>query len=599
MSDVIISARDLTKTYRLYSKPHYKFLDAFGLLRNYEKYSEHHALKSVNFEIRRGEKVAFIGRNGAGKSTLLKLITGVTQPSSGALAVYSKANALLQIGSTFHPEFTGRENVLSYLAHLGIVGKSAQKKLDEVIEFSELEEYIDQPVKTYSTGMGARLMFSASTVMQPDLLVVDEILSVGDAYFASKSFERIKEMCATKGTTLLLVSHDIYSVQKLCDRMIWIDQGSLILDDAPEIVARGYEDSVRLQEERRLKKKTLQILSDTNNLSTLIYIELRVANGSTLGSPVFFSQLGITNSQLVLSEIDWVDHKIPSSQGVVEEGSCWGKEECYLGIHGRWMLNHGIFNKVVACIEVPKFLVDRAIANQNLGLKVTAWCEESTALIGEIRISGLQLAIPPLKLEARKWTNENLLAHNNGGTLGIKYLENEINTTGQQGTGAVLIEGASLLDNLNHKVFKIKHGDIAKFKVDYRVVDVDLFENCDICFVIFRAGTRENICRILTRDLRLNGKSPKGSITLEVKPMILGSGFFSLSVFIAKHGYLSNEQNLFYSINPDVYLSIPDVLEFEVIGDLITTNTAFVGEGRWTISEIFEPNSNRPDNDVN
>jgi lipopolysaccharide transport system ATP-binding protein len=192
MSEIVIRAVGLTKIFRLYSKPHYRFLDMFGLLRAPGAYQEHAALNSLDMEIRRGEKVAFIGRNGAGKSTLLRLITGVTQPSSGTLEVRQGANALLQIGTGFHPDFSGRENARAYLAHLGVAGRAAEEKIMGIVDFSELEEYIDQPVKTYSSGMMARLMFATSTAIAPDLLVLDEILGVGDAYFANKSFERIK-----------------------------------------------------------------------------------------------------------------------------------------------------------------------------------------------------------------------------------------------------------------------------------------------------------------------------------------------------------------------------------------------------------------------
>src|SRR5262249_8638959 len=167
-------ASDLTKVYRLYPKPHFRFLDMFGLLPKREgSFTEYRALDGVNLEVRRGEKVAIIGRNGAGKSTLLKLVSNVMQPTSGTLEVHGNARALLQMGSGFHPDFTGRENVYAYLAHLGITGKQADRKLVDIIDFSELEEYIDQPLKTYSTGMGVRLMFATSTAVVPDILVLD------------------------------------------------------------------------------------------------------------------------------------------------------------------------------------------------------------------------------------------------------------------------------------------------------------------------------------------------------------------------------------------------------------------------------------------
>src|SRR5207245_8841741 len=194
----------------------------------------HSALDGVSVEVRRGEKVAVIGRNGAGKSTFLKLVTKVIQPTAGSLEVRGDVHALLQIGTGFHPDFTGRQNVNAYLAQLGVTGADASRRCADAIAFAELEEYIDQPVKTYSTGMAVRLMFSASTAISPDLLVLDEILGVGDAYFAQKSYERMRDLCERNRTTLLLVTHDIYSAVKMCGRLVWSDRGRVLIDgDGP------------------------------------------------------------------------------------------------------------------------------------------------------------------------------------------------------------------------------------------------------------------------------------------------------------------------------------------------------------------------------
>jgi lipopolysaccharide transport system ATP-binding protein len=210
MTDLVIQAKNLKKIYRLYAGPGYRFLDMFGMLgKRPNAYTEHAALDGVDLDIRRGEKVAIIGRNGAGKSTLLKLITRVIEPTSGRLDVKGHAHALLQIGTGFHPDFTGRQNVYAYLAQLGVAGAEADQKYEEIVDFAELEEYIDQPVKTYSTGMGVRLMFSAATAIAPELLVLDEILGVGDAYFAAKSYQRMRDLCDRDGTTLLFVTHDV------------------------------------------------------------------------------------------------------------------------------------------------------------------------------------------------------------------------------------------------------------------------------------------------------------------------------------------------------------------------------------------------------
>ena len=293
MNDVVIRARDLKKVYRLYSSAVSRFLDIFGMLRkNNGAYTEHAALAGINLEIRKGEKVAFIGRNGAGKSTLLKLLTGVIEPTSGSLKVEGKAHALLQIGSGFHPDFTGRENVYAYLAQLGIAGREADRQYADIVEFAELEEYIGQPVKTYSSGMAVRLMFATSTAITPDLLVLDEVLGVGDAYFAHKSYGRIREMCDRDGTTLLLVTHDVYSAVDL-QRVIWIDRGTVLMDGDGATVVNAYENSIRLQEEQRLRLKAEQRSRElaVTERPTSAVLEIFAADGNPLPCPVYFSRI--------------------------------------------------------------------------------------------------------------------------------------------------------------------------------------------------------------------------------------------------------------------------------------------------------------------
>src|SRR5919202_2877465 len=309
MNNLIIQARELTKVYRLYSKPQYRFLDMFGLLgKKRGAFTEHAALDGVNMEILRGEKVAFIGRNGAGKSTLLKLITNVTEPTSGQLKVKGKVHALLQIGTGFHPVFTGRENVYAYLAQLGVTGREANRKCAEIIEFAELEEYIDQPVKTYSTGMGARLMFSTSTAITPNLLVLDEVLGVGDAYFTQKSYERIRELCEGEGATLLLVTHDVYSASKICDRVIWIDRGRVLMDGNAPTLIKAYEDSIRTQEEQRLRKRKLENLKALRGTNLAeqpdhILFEIRSRDNRPQPCPVYFSRISLYQEGVLIANL--------------------------------------------------------------------------------------------------------------------------------------------------------------------------------------------------------------------------------------------------------------------------------------------------------
>src|SRR6476646_6560777 len=298
VTDVAIRAASLTKVYRLYSRPSYRFLDMFGLLKAKPgAFTEHTALAGINLEIRRGEKVAIIGRNGAGKSTFLKLVTNVIQPTSGSLRVVGDVHALLQIGTGFHPDFTGRENVRAYLAQLGLSGAAAARRCEDAIAFAELEEYIDQPVKVYSTGMAMRLMFAASTAISPDLLVLDEVLGVGDAYFAQKSYERMRELCDRNGSTLLLVTHDIYSATRMCDRVIWLERGVVAMDGGAADVVKAYAESIRGQEEHRLRmKKQAQLAAAAADAKRdgagPLLLEIQASSSRLQPCPVYFS--GIT-----------------------------------------------------------------------------------------------------------------------------------------------------------------------------------------------------------------------------------------------------------------------------------------------------------------
>ena len=286
-----ISLRDISKVYRLYQKPGYKLLDLFGLCPpGGSYYSEHTALLTVNAEIGVGEKVAIIGRNGAGKSTLLKIIAGLLRPSSGTLTVNGKISNLLQLGTGFHPEFTGRQNVFASLAHQGIIGAEAANLFDRIVDFSEIEEYIDQPMKTYSTGMCSRLMFSSSIVMDPQILIVDELLGVGDAYFSHKSFGRMRDLCAEAGTTLLLVTHDIYSALNLCDRFIWIDRGAVRFDGNGRDAVTLYEKSIREQEEEWQRRRHGAIVRETKD-EQVVHVAVRSRSGFALSRPVAMSQL--------------------------------------------------------------------------------------------------------------------------------------------------------------------------------------------------------------------------------------------------------------------------------------------------------------------
>ena len=228
-----ISLTGIGKAFRTYPSQWARLREWLGLASS-ASYQGAWVLRHVDLDFKKGEAVGIVGLNGAGKSTLLKLIAGVTQPTEGSVKVLGKLSALLELGMGFHPDFTGRQNLLTAGQLMGIPLRRLEVLMPEIEGFAEIGEYIDRPVRVYSSGMQMRLAFSLATAEQPDVLIVDEALSVGDAYFQQKSFDRIRQFKAS-GTTLILVSHDHFAIQSICDRAILLQEGSVTLMLTPRV----------------------------------------------------------------------------------------------------------------------------------------------------------------------------------------------------------------------------------------------------------------------------------------------------------------------------------------------------------------------------
>ncbi|MFC7207160.1 ABC transporter ATP-binding protein [Comamonas endophytica] len=274
------------------------------------------ALQGLSFEVRKGETVGIIGRNGSGKSTLLQIICGTVAPTGGKVSIQGRVAALLELGAGFNAEFTGRENVLLTAAVLGFPQQSMQARMAQVLAFSELGDFLDQPVKTYSSGMYARLAFSIAIHVDPDILVVDEALSVGDARFVAKCMRRIKEI-QERGATILFVSHDVSSVRTLCQRAIWLDSGQLVEDGEVFPISGKYMEFM---------------LGDDASSAPAQRVEMAgpappdAANGKAAGSPE--NSHGLDNRPVT----HWGSHKglvlaasICNVQGVRKDIIPWGE----------------------------------------------------------------------------------------------------------------------------------------------------------------------------------------------------------------------------------------------------------------------------------
>lgn len=259
-SETVIKVNNVRKSFKVYKDRGY-MLKEMVLFANRRKYEVHEVLKGVSFQVGKGEAVGLIGQNGCGKSTTLKLLTKIIYPDSGSIEMKGRVSSLLELGAGFHPDMSGRENIYINAAIFGLTRDEIAKRLDDIIAFSELEHYIDNPVRTYSSGMYMRLAFSVAINVDADILLIDEILAVGDANFQAKCFNRLKEIKA-EGATIVIVSHSLGQIEQICERSIWIQDGEIKAEGSPREVHPIYLDYMgtkRLenaqQEAIRQKKK--------------------------------------------------------------------------------------------------------------------------------------------------------------------------------------------------------------------------------------------------------------------------------------------------------------------------------------------------------
>lgn len=322
MSSTIISVRDLTKSYRLYAKPSDRLKEVFLPWRNW--HSHFFALQNISFEIQAGEHIGILGVNGAGKSTLLQILAGVLTPTSGTVDVHGSLACLLELGAGFNPELTGRENVKFQLQLYNLSNNEIQKKIFEVEEFAEVGEFFDQPVKIYSSGMFLRVAFASAILAEPEILIIDEALAVGDARFQKKCYDKLNKL-KEQGTTVILVTHDIFGAKAYCSRLLLLDKGKLITDGNPEDVVTQYmqilypsaTEKGTSDVEKNEKAKQLPEFLPTDKTNTNTYIlHIDPANatnqwgsgGATLLGMRFFGLLPtnrFVNGQKIIIECDY------------------------------------------------------------------------------------------------------------------------------------------------------------------------------------------------------------------------------------------------------------------------------------------------------
>ena len=273
-NEIAIEVRDITKSFKVYLDKGSQLKERL-LFRKRCRYEERKVLRGISFNVKKGEAIGLIGHNGCGKSTTLKLLTRIMYPDSGTIKMNGRISSLIELGAGFHPDMSGRENIYTNAAIFGLTKKEIDARLEGIIEFSELADFIDNPVRTYSSGMYMRLAFSVAINVDADILLIDEILAVGDANFQSKCFNKLREIKA-QGTTIVIVSHSLGQIEQICDRSIWIHEGLIKAEGAPKEIDLEYLDYMsRKMQDKNKKSDDADSSSDE---------ESEVKNGKRWGS---------------------------------------------------------------------------------------------------------------------------------------------------------------------------------------------------------------------------------------------------------------------------------------------------------------------------
>ena len=250
-NEIAIDVNNITKSFKVFLDKGSQLKERL-LFRKRSRYEERKVLRGISFQVKKGEAIGLIGHNGCGKSTTLKLLTKIMYPDSGTITMKGRVSSLIELGAGFHPDMSGRENIYTNASIFGLTKKEIDARLDDIVSFSELEEFIDNPVRTYSSGMYMRLAFSVAINVDADILLIDEILAVGDANFQAKCFNKLREIKA-HGTTIVIVSHSLGQIEQICDRSIWIHEGLIRAEGPPKEIDLEYLDFMgqKLQESTR------------------------------------------------------------------------------------------------------------------------------------------------------------------------------------------------------------------------------------------------------------------------------------------------------------------------------------------------------------
>lgn len=587
-----IIIENLGKMYKLYERQSDKAFDAFGVNRlmfwRKSYYEEFWALRGLNLEISKGERLGIIGRNGAGKSTLLKLISGNITPTEGTILVNGKIQALMELGTGFHPEFTGRENIKASLAYHGLSYKKIKNIEEEIIDFTELEDFINQPIKLYSSGMYTRLAFAVATVLEPEILIIDEVLGAGDAAFTTKCSQRMRKLTEESGATVLFVSHSMESVIEICNRAIMINRGSIIHTADPITISKIYNSMIREEDEillrakeSRLRKKDYKAIK---GVSPELYPMLFrfVTDKKHPDKKHYFYNILLENKNISVGDINVggpMDNDINSYNRIIDGKGMmdWSKSIndhqnfCRIFQDEEGMFCHAPFQMCVpAHILKEDTLSLKIVATIADGepVHVDLWIEEKYERIGTLISNGtksiynleiLLSKVLPGGTSVEKYTGEFTDEDiedkvDLGEVADLNHFSNEdlnneeeyvykkfVSDLSVYGTQDIVISNVDLLNgaNLTKRVFFI--GEALKFKINLSARKlVPHFVMVASILNIDGRPAGQVFCR--SEDLGISNFDGDATVYLEYSPLRFGTGEYVVSLGLFKEYDLSVEK---------------------------------------------------------
>jgi lipopolysaccharide transport system ATP-binding protein len=571
--DLAIRFEQVGKMYKVFGSKLDTALDALNLptVRRDGRYREFWALRDIDLELARGARLGIIGRNGAGKTTLLKLVTGNVAPSEGNVTVNGDVQALLEIGGGLHPEFTGRENIRASLSYLGLSREEIEEAELDIAEFTELGRFLDQAFKTYSQGMQARLSFAIATTSKPEILIVDEILGAGDAYFFTRSTARMTQLIES-GAGVLLVSHALDQVARFCERTIWLDRGRIAMDGPTDEVVKAYERFIREMEDRRLRAKNEKAaLSEYDAFDRETFTGAIAGSVSADGGSVDVARLTLWRDGAIEGEIDVggaQDADTAGAGGILLEAGGWDAAQPDAEGYFRTVPDGAARFRFNLWFFYPQSRYELEIVYRVHGADV------SVRLDGSDDPAAL-VPLPPVD----EWTTHRFELP---GRVQRADLPEEDRLSRWPGVEGLAIQRVQMVGEQDaeqavfrvHEPFSVLVDAVATASGTFPLIPAALAFRLDGIVATRHVGAREL--------LRLE-KGDRIELRLDLGPLMLGNGTYLLSVGLYRELDIGN------TLSSTLYDYFDRSFEFAVTGNPPLHTEAFRHPGSWSTKVLSAP----------